>query len=304
VTALEAQRLAARGGSPLAYICGPNALLAWDLDREEIFGTVAEFPGSGTRVADMDLSVAAGLLAYSLGGLTVHLARASDGKVVKEVKIPDPGAPDDHVYLGTRRVSFTRFTPDGRVLVTVLSRRGRPDRVHLWKPGRRKPRVALTEPDVGQVALSRDSRWLVTGGPGRLTVWDLEAGRARATLEGCGSVASLDMSPDGRRLLAGGGEDDPTIRIWDWPDGTERPRLSGHPGGVTLCRFAPNGQWVISAGKDAALRVWDPAGGRLLTEIVGFFDVATDLDVGPDSRRVAVGDIQGGVHLILLENLD
>src|SRR5207302_745806 len=69
-----------------------------------------------------------------------------------------------------------------------------------------------------------------------------------------GPVASVALSPDSRRLVAG--HEDDTVRVWDIATGTLRT-LSGHKKIVEDVAFSPDGRLLASASLDRTIRIWD-----------------------------------------------
>ena len=72
-----------------------------------------------------------------------------------------------------------------------------------------------------------------------------------------GGVSSVAFSPDGTRIVSGGGDDSP-LRLWDAKTGQPIGEpLRGHEGGVSSVAFSPDGTRIVSGGDDSTLRLWD-----------------------------------------------
>ncbi|HVX86513.1 MAG TPA: hypothetical protein VH253_17155 [Phycisphaerae bacterium] len=96
-------------------------------------------------------------------------------------------------------------------------------------------------------------------------VWSLPTRQHLATLAGPGGIMwGMDMSPDGRWVIGGGGYDardpntqagsDDTIYIWDLSAGAIRASL---PGGIQAIAMAPGGTRGVYASADGTLHVLD-----------------------------------------------
>jgi RNA polymerase sigma factor (sigma-70 family) len=188
-----------------------------------------------------------------------------------------------------------RLAPDGRALLFAVSDEG----VRSWDVSTGKERPRLTEPtgNVRELALTRDSRTLVTGGEGPLVlVWDWPAGklRRRIDLKSRRTLTHLALSPDGKRLEVGLWPEK-VARSFDLATGTQRRVYpEAHTAQVQGLAITPDGK-VISGANDDTLRVWDLGTGRQLrAQLTGLRLGAMSLSLSGDGRLAATADINEG----------
>jgi WD40 repeat protein len=101
-------------------------------------------------------------------------------------------------------------------------------------------------------------------------IWDLKEGKESRCLKGHkADVWSVAFSPDGTRILSGGGDYDGdfnpvdcTVRLWDTATGKELKCYSGHVKRVTCVAFSPDGKFAASASMDKTIRIWKLPGGE------------------------------------------
>jgi WD40 repeat protein len=103
------------------------------------------------------------------------------------------------------------------------------------------------------------------------------------------TVDAIAFSPDGKILATGGGNDH-TVRLWDVTTGQLLRPLIGD-GVATAVAFSPDGKTVVSNGD---LAMWDPATGEKAKEIN---DSGWAVAFSPDGRTLAVGGIANTVRL-------
>lgn len=152
---------------------------------------------------------------------------------------------------------------------------------------------------VSAVALNPDGRWGISGGfDGVLAAWKVAGGEEVWRLEKLGTItsiavdlsgkyvlvaadryvhvidlargekirshgqlptpaASLGISPNGNWYASG--EDDGTVRVWKFGESKTAFVLTGHEGPVRSVAVKDGGRFVLSAGADRTLRLYDTA---------------------------------------------
>ena len=183
------------------------------------------------------------------------------------------------VSIGPEATSFV----EGRGITTCAVRSdqvvaGTDDgRLFVWR-NRTSP---LAHPDVitgaheGAVsflAFAEGEEVLLSGGAdGIAHVWDSswreKSGPLENYREGTGLITTVVQALGGRMLVAG--TEDGAIGVWD--RGTEHPRwrLIGHTAAITALATTPLDSRLVSASRDATLRVWKLETGRQTASMHG-----------------------------------
>ena len=113
---------------------------------------------------------------------------------------------------------------------------------------------------------SADGKTLVTGGDDRtVRVWDAATGASRKVLSLAGQPRALDLSPDGRWLIAGA-EDQGWIFVWDLAGGGKPAilfeRFNSEPYPLAV-RYSGRDETILDAWSDGRLREWDRKSGKI-----------------------------------------
>lgn len=120
---------------------------------------------------------------------------------------------------------------------------------------------------VTAIAFSPDSKTVAIGTYARVLVVDTATGKSITSWKGHGdAVRSLSFTPDGKRIIAGGGVSGAIgqVRVWDVLTSKEILVFGDHTDIVNQAAVSPDGNTVVTASSDKSLKVWELASGKLL----------------------------------------
>lgn len=155
---------------------------------------------------------------------------------------------------------------------------------------------------VAALAAIPDARRIVSCSQDRsLILWDVSSGVHLKTLKGHRyAVSAVAALPDARRIIST--SLDSTLRVWDLQSGACQEERFGHEFWDAPVAALPNGRWIASGSLDGTLRLWN----LKPWELMGVLDVdgcISAIAVGPDGRRLLVGDRNGRLLIVALQNV-
>lgn len=171
---------------------------------------------------------------------------------------------------------------------------------------------------IGTVALSPNGRLLTRDGHGELALWNLDTGQI--TVRFPEAVEYATMSADGGRVAGirdtPGESSAPQILVWDTTTGrlvnSITDRSAGSEGNASPLSFrsvtlSPDGDRVVTAGTDGAIRVWEVETGQPIgspfsidspgqEQTIRTFHLEPPVAFSPDGQRFAAGFIDGTIR--------
>jgi hypothetical protein len=85
--------------------------------------------------------------------------------------------------------------------------------------------------------------------------WDSETGRGLLTLKG--TTYSVTYSPDGKRLVSGGGASKREVKLWDSETGQQLLTIGRNSGDGNCVAFSPDGHRLASGADDGSVKIYD-----------------------------------------------
>lgn len=164
--------------------------------------------------------------------------------------------------------------------------------IRSYLPPRVHPAAPVCYPAAAPVyalAFSLDGRELAVGGAHEVTVWDAATGALLRRLPGLPArIQVLTFSPDGARLLVGGGTPGEygEAALIDPTKPADRKVLGVFEDVVLAAAFAPDGKTAVAGGADRTVRAFATADGRERWRASFHSDWVTAAAVSPDGRFV------------------
>jgi WD40 repeat protein/class 3 adenylate cyclase len=191
----------------------------------------------------------------------------------------------------------TQYTMQGDAALTAAARLDYPTQLF----------VSSLSP-IYAVAVSPDSKYVLTGETATATLWNVLTGERIRTfprdLWVGNPILSVAYSPDGKYVLTGSGEG--TARMLDATTGEQIHQFFGHRGAIFSMTFSPDGNTLLTGNLDGIARLWDTVTGKELHRFFSQANPVVSVAFSPDGKIVLLGhgdgtagiwDVQTGVEI-------
>lgn len=149
-----------------------------------------------------------------------------------------------------------------------LASAGKDTYANVYDLGTRKKVHTLKHPgEVNGIVFSPDSKYLATGClDSRVRIFDATTGERLGMFKAHdrGTITDLQFTSDAKLLATSGA--DGTVRLWDVSDlknPSEKRVLKAHTSLAFGVAISPDDRWLVSAGWDNRVKMWDLKTGEL-----------------------------------------
>jgi len=273
-----------RDGAHVLSGSSDKTLKLWDATTGQLIRT---FEGHSDAVRSVAFSPDGGRVLSGSADKTLRLWDAATGQLIRTF--------EGH----TGEVRSTSFSPDG---ARVLSGGG--DKIiRMWDAATGQLiRTFEGHTDlIWSVAFSPDGHRVLSGSWDKTSkLWDVVTGRlVHSLIEGnlgknTPAGIPVAFSADGTHVLSGGFD---TLTLWDSVTGRVIRSFEGRASSVGPVEVSPSGAYVLTGGRDGALKLWDAELGRPVHTFKGHTDRALAIAFSPDGTRVLSGSDDTTVKL-------
>ncbi|HEV3142819.1 MAG TPA: M56 family metallopeptidase [Gemmataceae bacterium] len=242
-------------GTLLATGGAENDIIVWDVAKYRQKGGEPEkkvLKGHTGQLRNVRFSPDGSILASS----------GEDGKVI--IWNPQTGEKVRTIDAHTLPAYGLAFSPDGKFIVSTAGNykvKDAPGEVKMWKvaTGEFVCDFGKHRTHVWNAAFSPDGKFLALAGGGAvINIYEVETRKELKAIPQSAGVRAVAWSPDGKWLASGASiPQDPIVHLWDTKTWTEYASLEGHTSFMFNIRFSPDSKFVVSAGADSRIFMWD-----------------------------------------------
>jgi serine/threonine protein kinase len=194
----------------------------------------------------------------------------------------------------TQQVWWVDAAPDGKRMLSC----GQDKTIRLWdvKSGVEIRQLLGHTDQVTGVAYLPNGRRAVSCGMDRtVRLWDVQTAAELKTINVPDRVMRLAVSADGKQALVGIRTG---VHVWDLEtDKVTVFEASIDRGMIEQGRFSPDGRWLLAAGTDGSVRLWDVSTTKELPVIKGMKGKVLEVCWSPDGQSFWTAGEDGTVRV-------
>jgi len=194
----------------------------------------------------------------------------------------------------TEQVWWADAAPDGKSMLSC----GQDRTIRLWdvKTGDEINRLLGHTDQVTGVAFLPNGRRAVSCGMDRtVRLWDVHTAAELKTITVPDRAMRLAISADGGRVIVGIRSG---VHVWDLEtDKVTVFEAAIDRGMIEQARFSPDGRWLLAAGTDGSVRLWDVSTSKELPVIKGMTGKVLEVFWSPDGQSFWAAGEDGTVRV-------
>ena len=239
-----------------------GGIKVWEIESARSLPALEGHGGSVNALAFR----ADGLLASAGGDGAIKLWDAAGGRLVRALEGHAGGA------------FGVAFSPDGKRVASG----GADKTVKVWDVAAGAAQTFAGHADVVRsVAFNADGTRVASASRDKsIKIWDAASGAEVKTIAGTDGFSFVAYDPAGKRLFAGTAAG--RVAAYDATTFVEVYARASHTAEVNGAAFSRGGRWLVTAGEDGSLRLWEAESGELAATLVSMFETNDWLVAAPD----------------------
>lgn len=145
-------------------------------------------------------------------------------------------------------------------------------------------------------AFSPDGKKIVSGGWGKIWVWDWKTGKEIRVIKEppAASITSIEFSPDGSKIAVLSRN---TVKLWDIEIGMQVRAFPGHFDWVSSITFSPDGKQLVITGTDKIIKLLNVETGEEIRILQGHSKPVLSVKFSPDGKLLASAGADQSIKL-------
>ncbi len=193
-------------------------------------------------------------------------------------------------------VNCANFSNDGNFIVTASDDRT----AKIWDVNSNNIIRTLNghTKSVSWAVFSPDMKYIATSSnDSTIKLWEESNGNLIRTLRGHEDIVkSCNFSPDSKKLVSA--SLDGNAIVWNVETGTQFTKINAGNGDMLwYSEFDPSGNYVLTAGTEGIVKVWDYKSNKIIRQIVSLNSSISFAKFAPDGERIAGATWKGPAYV-------